>query len=96
MNEAKYLELVRIARRKRDALRSARSALYRAHTYREGLARDCALTIVREQIALARLYNRRLMAGVRHWNTSADHAYTESGAIVCKLSPRLVASTVMQ
>ena len=72
MNDARFLELVRLARRRRDAMRSARSALYRAHTYREGAARDFALALVREQAHVARFYNRRLVANVRKWNQDAD------------------------
>lgn len=94
MTEYRYLELMRLARMRLRCMRSARSAAFRAHMYRDGFARDHASAITREQVALARLYHRRLLAGVRKWNADAADAYTESGAIVCKLSPRLVATTV--
>jgi hypothetical protein len=96
MTEYRYLELLRLVRNRVRCMRSARSAQYRAHTYRDGFARDHAQALVREQVAMARLYHRRLVAGVRKWNADADAAYTRDGAIVCKLSPRLVATTVTQ
>jgi hypothetical protein len=96
MTEHRYLELQRIARQRIRCMQSARSAAYRAAITAPGFARDHTAAIVREQVYMARLYARRLAAGVRRWNQDADRAYQESGAIVCKLSPRLVASTVTQ
>lgn len=94
MTESRFQELLRIARQRKRSMQSARSAQYRAHMYREGPARDFALTIAREQVALARMYGWRLVAGVRKWNQDADTEYTRTGAIVCKLSGRLVASVL--
>ena len=95
MNEHRYLELQRIARRRARCMQSARSAKYRADFTPPGFVRDWTLGLVREPVSMARLYARQLAAGVRKWNQDADRAYAETGAIVCKLSPRLVASTVL-
>lgn len=94
MTESRFLELLRIARQRQRCMQSARSAAYRRDIARDGFMRDHTDKLVREQVALARLYGRRLVAGVRKWNTDADAAYASSGAIVCKLSGRLVASVL--
>jgi hypothetical protein len=86
MTQNAYNNLTRLAARRLAAMRSARSAQYRAQISREPHARGHCEAVAREQAQVARMYSRRLVAGVRAWNAQAEQAYSERGVIVVRLS----------
>lgn len=94
MTQDRYLELVRIAARRADAMRRARAAHWRAVLSGDRFIAGHMRALMRQECRTARTFNQRLIGAVRKWNADADAAYAATGAIVCKLSTRLVTSVL--